>query len=72
MQELLQLYVLPWLQEQLYLLCSMAAIWLQEQLYLLQLWLQEWLQLLLARLAAVASGEYTPLALRHGGPPLQY
>jgi len=50
----------------------MAAIWLQEQLYLLQLWLQEWLQLLLARLAAVASGEYTPLALRHGGPPLQY
>ena len=30
------------------------------------LWLQEWLQLLLTQLAAVASGEYTPLALRHG------
>ena len=34
-------------------------------------WLQEWLQLLLAQLAAVASGEYIPLALRHGDcPPL--
>ena len=29
------------------------------------LWSQEWLRLLLARLVAVASGEYTPLALRH-------
>jgi len=36
------------------------------------LWLQEWLRLLLARLVAVASGEYTPLALRHGDPPLLY
>ena len=36
-------------------------------LYLL--WLQEWLQLLLAQLAAVASGEYIPLALRHGDCP---
>ena len=29
-------------------------------------WLQEWLQLLLTQLVAVASGEYIPLALRHG------
>ena len=37
--------------------------------YTYLLWLQEWLQLLLAQLAAVASGEYIPLALRHGDCP---
>ena len=69
-QERLQLCLL-WI----YLLrpsTTMVAIWLQEQqLYFLP-WLQEWLRLLLARLVAVASGEYTPLALRHGDPPLLY
>ena len=49
-----------------------CQLWLQKQQPYLLPWSQEWLRLLLARLVAVASGEYTPLALRHGDPPLLY